>query len=237
MGRNDERREDESFLAAWSRRKRAAKRAQAADTPTEREPLQPAGEGESAAVVEAPVEPEITEEELAALPRLEDVTGNTDLKPFFKRGVPQSLRKAAMRKVWLGNALIRNHDDPAVDYAWDWNSPEGVPGAGGTVAREKVAKMIDDLINKVKGKSEETVAPDPAVEPGEAGTEAVEGAVEGAVEAAAAEAVPAPQAAVATESRRLSVPKEASPETPSAASEEKGTHRVPARSHGGAVPI
>lgn len=150
MPEEEKRRDGEGFLSAWSRRKRAAARAETEEREAAAEAKAPeaqtATDADAHALAEA--EPEITEEELAALPTVDEITGSTDLQPFMKRGVPDVLRKAAMRKVWLSNSLICDHDDPAVDYAWDWNGPEGVPGAGGILQGDKVSKMVDDLVNR-----------------------------------------------------------------------------------------
>lgn len=149
----EQRRDGEGFLAAWSRRKRAVARAEAQPS----EPEERTAEAATAAVAETDPSPEaereITPEDLAALPPIDEITGATDLQPFLKRGVPETLRKAAMRKVWLSNALICDHDDPAVDYAWDWNAPETVPGAGGVLQGDKVSKMMDDLINRERSET------------------------------------------------------------------------------------
>ena len=149
MAEDEENRDGEGFFAAWSRRKRAAARAEA--QATDAEVQAPASEDEAEAEAGPDAAPEISEEELAALPPVEAITGKTDLQPFMKPGVPAALRKAALRKVWLSNTLISGHDDPAVDYAWDWNAPDAVPGAGGALQGDKVAKMVDDLINRDRG--------------------------------------------------------------------------------------
>ena len=148
MSEKEQRRDGEGVLAAWSRRKRAAARAAPRDKDAAAEAAETAAEVEADTDPASQAAPEISAEDLAALPPIDEITGTTDLQPFMKRAVPEALRKAALRKVWLSNALIRDHDDPAVDYAWDWNAPEGVPGAGGVLQRDKVAKMMDDLINR-----------------------------------------------------------------------------------------
>ncbi len=145
MAEDDQRRDGEGVFNAWSRRKRAARKTDEAREVETAE--QNAQETKTGAAAE-PEGVEVDEQYLASLPTIDDITGQTDLQPFLKHGVPSALRNAAMRKVWLANALIRDHDDPAVDYAWDWNAPEGVPGAGGTLNREGVTKMVKDLVNR-----------------------------------------------------------------------------------------
>lgn len=129
--------EDASFLSRWSRRKRAAADLPAAEAKPDAE-LSP-----------APLEAEdesISEEELAALPSIEEFTPQTDIRPFLRKGVPRALRNAAMRKMWLLTPAIRDHADPAVDYAWDWNTLGGVPGDGAGPTLERAAEMLRDLV-------------------------------------------------------------------------------------------
>ena len=130
------------FLSGWSRRKLAAKRKEAAPPPADEEP-------EALPELElADAAPEEVEdaELIAALPSLDDITAGFDIKPFLAKGVPAKLKNAAMRKLWLASPSVRDYVDPAVDYAWDWNAPGGVPGGGGILSEQSVAKMVKDLI-------------------------------------------------------------------------------------------
>ncbi len=69
----------------------------------------------------------------------------TDLAPFLRKGVPQALKNAAMRKMWMLDPAVRDHKDFAVDYAWDWNTPGGVPGNAGTISGKSLARMLESL--------------------------------------------------------------------------------------------
>ena len=172
------------FLGRWSQRKLTRKqeeeaRRQAGDSPGE------AGEGtvepncdippqdhfqeKSAAAQNEDV---LSEEELAALPPIDSITRETDIRAFMRKGVPTALKTAALRKMWLADPAIRNHVDYAVDYAWDWNTPGGVPGNSGRIAGESVAKMLDSVLPKpvsekkqVEGKNAEISDSVPAEEP------------------------------------------------------------------------
>lgn len=149
----------EGLLSGWSRRKLAARReAQAEDT---EETVLPDADPEPDPAVEPDDEEAVDADFIANLPSIEDITGKTDLAPFMRRGVPLALRNAALRKVWTLNPLIRDHIDPALDYAWDWNAPGGVPGGGGTLTGEGVAKMVGKLLG-------EGQPADDADQPGEA---------------------------------------------------------------------
>jgi hypothetical protein len=127
--------EDDTFFSRWSKRKRGA------DTPTAPEAQAPATDG-----VATPESDEaLSEEDLAALPLPDAFTLETDIRPFLQKGVPAAMRNAALRKKWLLTPSIRDHADPAVDYAWDWNTPGGVPGDGLGPSAEKAAEMLRDL--------------------------------------------------------------------------------------------
>lgn len=134
---------DGGRLKGWSQRKLAVKRQQ---------------EAVEDAAPDAPV-PEVPAEDpevIAALPSLDDITADFDISPFLAKGVPSHLKNAAMRKLWRASPAVRDYLDPAVDYAWDWNAPGGVPGGGGVLNEQSVAKMVKDLIgNRAEEKTEE----------------------------------------------------------------------------------
>jgi hypothetical protein len=144
------------FLGRWSRLKRAeAKPAPASDpVPVEDPPPElspPAPEPET-----------LSEEELAALPRIEDLAEGSDIRAFLRAGVPRQLRNAALRRMWMLTPAIRDHRDPAVDYAWDWNTPGGVPGDGAAPSAERAAEMLRDLLAPRERPATERVAQDAA---------------------------------------------------------------------------
>lgn len=130
---------DDSFIGRWSRRKRAVDEEDAAR-------VQPDAAPEPVPDPIADPEPAtLTEDELAALPRIEDLTQGSDIKMFLRAGVPRALRSAALRKVWMLTPAIRDYKNPAVDYAWDYNTPGGVPGDGVAPTPERAAQMLRDL--------------------------------------------------------------------------------------------
>ncbi|MDP5362344.1 MAG: DUF3306 domain-containing protein, partial [Paracoccaceae bacterium] len=106
-----------SRLNRWSQRKLDAKRQDEA--------------AKEAPVVTARDEPEIIADDpalIAALPSLDEITADFDMTPFLAKGIPAHLKNAALRKLWQASPSVRDYLDPAVDYAWDWNAPGGVPG-------------------------------------------------------------------------------------------------------------
>lgn len=150
----------DTFLSRWSRRKR-----QAEPDPAE----QPPTEAESPGLPDPapPAEPVLSDEDLAALPRIEDLTPDTDIRAFLRPGVPAALKNAAMRRMWLLTPAIRDYRDPAVDYAWDWNTPGGVPGDGCAPSAESAARMLRDLVEPRQPRPADP-APEAADTPGDA---------------------------------------------------------------------
>ena len=141
--------DEKGFLARWSERKREAARSE-----SERE-LKPAPS--DAAAPEAPAAETTSSEteppfDLASLPKLEDLTADTDLTVFFKKGVPESIRNAALRKSWALDPAIRNYVNPALDYAYDWNTPGGVPGAGELAPGTDIARMVAQVMGGIEPK-------------------------------------------------------------------------------------
>src|SRR6267142_6341528 len=136
MSDSDQGDQDKGFLARWSQRKQQAKRpdrdAPAADA---KAPSGPAAEGDA--------EPEF---DLSSLPKLEDVTETTDITAFLRKGVPEHLRNAALRKSWALDPAIRNYVNPALDYAYDWNTPGGVPGNGEIGAGVDIARLVSQIM-------------------------------------------------------------------------------------------
>ena len=133
--------DEKGFLARWSERKRDAARAEAEQKSAE----QPAPEPASQTPAEA--EPQF---DLSSLPKLEDITADTDITVFFNKGVPESIRNAALRKSWALDPTIRNYVNPALDYAYDWNVPGGVPGNGDLAPGTDVARMVAQVFGQLE---------------------------------------------------------------------------------------
>ena len=115
--------QDKGFLARWSQRKQEARQPE----PKPEAPVAATPDVPSRHAAEVEAEPEF---DLSSLPKLEELTGTTDITAFLKRGVPEHLRNAALRKSWALDPAIRNYVNPALEYAYDWNTPGGVPGGG-----------------------------------------------------------------------------------------------------------
>src|SRR6478672_6640500 len=131
---------DRGFLARWSQRKQEAKQ-------PELNPEDPAGESVASAGSPAPQGEDVTPEfDLSTLPKLEELTGSTDISAFLRKGVPEHLRNAALQKSWALDPAIRNYVNPALEYAYDWNTPGGVPGGGELGAGVDVARLVSQIM-------------------------------------------------------------------------------------------
>jgi len=133
--------QDKSFLARWSQRKQEAKQPE----PKPDAPVAPAPEIPSGPVAEVEAEPEF---DLSSLPTIEELTETTDITAFLKKGVPEYLRNAALRKSWALDPAIRNYVNPALEYAYDWNAPGGVPGGGELDAGVDVARLVSQIMGE-----------------------------------------------------------------------------------------
>ena len=140
MSGSDETEGDKGFLSRWSQRKLEAKQPEA-------KPATPATES-----VESPPAPPsgdaAPEFDLSTLPKLEELTGSTDITAFLRKGVPEHLRNAALRKSWALDPAVRNYVSPALEYAYDWNAPGGVPGGGELGAGVDVARMVSQIMGE-----------------------------------------------------------------------------------------
>jgi hypothetical protein len=65
---------------------------------------------------------------------------------FLRKGVPEPLRNAALRRMWSLDPNIRDFVSEAREYAYDWNTPGGVPGSGALPASEEVARMAARIV-------------------------------------------------------------------------------------------
>ena len=133
---------DKGFLARWSQRKQEAKQ-------PEPKPDAPTDENTESSGSPAPQGDDVTPEfDLSTLPKLEELTGSTDITAFLRKGVPEHLRNAALQKSWALDPAIRNYVNPALEYAYDWNAPGGVPGGGELGAGFDVARLVSQIMGE-----------------------------------------------------------------------------------------
>ena len=133
----------EGFLSRWSRLKRGEDQPLPATGKTPVLEPEPAGANTP---VSAEVVPSLID--LTKLPRLDELTSNSDFAAFLQKGVPEELKRLALRKAWSLDPAIRDFVEVA-ENQYDWNTPGGVPGFGeiapGTDMKALLAQAIGDM--------------------------------------------------------------------------------------------
>ncbi len=100
---------DEGFLHRWSRLKTA--QGEARETAEQGEEkartLDAAREPAAGAAADPAVATDVATD---ALPRVEDLTGESDFAAFMGEGVPDEIRNLALRKLWRSDPVLANLD-------------------------------------------------------------------------------------------------------------------------------
>jgi hypothetical protein len=107
--------DNEPFLNRWSRQKRAG-----VGKPVTPPATLPASPTE----LIASDEPDF---DLSKLPNVEDLTADSDVTVFLQKGVPDALKKLALRRMWSLDPSIRDFVEMA-ENQWDFNAPGGIRG-------------------------------------------------------------------------------------------------------------
>jgi Protein of unknown function (DUF3306) len=139
-------------LSRWSRRKLAARHGNVVDEPqpvgTAQPPAaaesgQPAGSAPaaesgsaagSAPTAEPAAAPEPAPEPVPILPSIEELTAESDFTVFLAKTVPESIRRAALRKLWRSDPVLANLDG-LVDYNDDYHAVDSTITAAQTAYR------------------------------------------------------------------------------------------------------
>jgi hypothetical protein len=216
---------DEQFLARWSRRKREAK----ADHSEPAVEEQAADTHGSAPSDHAAAEPVPCEVELSNLPPIESIEATTDITAFLRKGVPQELSRAALRRAWSADPAIRDFVGLA-ENAWNFNDPNAMGGFG---PLDYSAEQVDGFVRRIVGG---------VVQTAESITDAPAESAAGAAELAPAQEVLArsshPEKAITEprpreESASMEMPSNSAAPQPRAAGEDAPLRR---RTHGRALP-
>ncbi len=145
---------DEEFLARWSRRKHEERAGAKPDVEVpapsdlrgaaERRPTPVAGEADA--------EPK---PDLASLPPIDSITAATDITVFLRKGIPQELAHAALRRAWSADPAIRDFVGLA-ESAWDFNDPNAMHGFGPLdLSETDLAALIERVVGDVRTAAEE----------------------------------------------------------------------------------
>jgi hypothetical protein len=149
--------DQETFLARWSRRKQAAAEpARAAQIPSEQRiedtatvggadaPSGKHKEGVASAASPDGIAPLF---DVADLPAIESIVAETDIRGFLAPGVPPELTRAALRRAWAADPMIRDFVGLA-DYDWDFNAPGSMAGFGPLEMTEELRQIAARIIGR-----------------------------------------------------------------------------------------
>src|SRR5688572_28606015 len=112
----------EPFLKRWARLKAEQSKP---------EPPEPAPPSSPAVSAPANESPEIRPEDL---PPVEELTAASDFTPFLKAGVPEELKRLALRKLWRSDPVFANLDG-LVEHGEDFGAAFRNPGPVATLFR------------------------------------------------------------------------------------------------------
>ena len=128
--------DDKGFLARWSRLKRS-------------DPEKPEGKPGSPArsTAEAPDAAKEPAFDVSTLPKIEDLTPSSDIAAFLQKGVPEELKRLALRRIWSLDPAIRDFIEVA-ENQYDWNAIGGVPGFGEITPGTDIAALLRQAIGQ-----------------------------------------------------------------------------------------
>jgi hypothetical protein len=143
---------EEEFLARWSRRKREARTddKQDAGGPAQSEPC-----GPQSPTLPETRDPDVAEPDLSSLPPIDSIDAATDVTAFLRKGIPQELTRAALRRAWSADPAIRDFIGLA-ENAWDFNDPNAMPGFGPLDCTEaELSALVDRVVGGMRKAVEE----------------------------------------------------------------------------------
>jgi hypothetical protein len=211
---------DEQFLARWSRRKQEAQADHAG--PAREKAAEPQGSSRSDGAAAEPVPPET---DLSKLPPIESIDAATDVTVFLRKGIPQELSRAALRRAWSADPAIRDLVGLA-ENAWDFNDPNAMAGFG---PLDISAEQVEALVRRIVGGVVQ--AADVPVTPADSAQDPVQSAsMVGDLAQASEQAIGVPRPL--EESATAALPPNSAASQHLAAEETP----IPRRKHGGALP-
>jgi hypothetical protein len=100
---------------------------------------------------ESPPNPDV---DLSSLPPIESIDAATDITAFLRKGIPQELSRAALRRAWSADPAIRDFIGLA-ENAWDFNDPNAMPGFGPLECSEaELGEFVDRILGGVRRAAE-----------------------------------------------------------------------------------
>jgi hypothetical protein len=106
--------------------------------------------------------------DLASLPSIESIVADSDIGVFLRSGVPAELTRAALRRAWASDPVIRDFIGIA-ENQWDFNDPDAIPGFGRLQATDNAPAVLGQVASKLENVPETLLATPPSVEPAASG--------------------------------------------------------------------
>jgi hypothetical protein len=75
------------------------------------------------------------------LPAIDTITVHTDIRAFLKSRVPVELTRAALRRTWISDPVIRDFVGIA-ENQWDFNDPTAISGFGPLLETDDVRALL-----------------------------------------------------------------------------------------------
>ena len=217
---------EEEFLARWSRRKREAK------VTADVSPQTQTAETPNPAPLVAAENPADAEVDLSSLPPIDSITAASDVTAFLRRGIPQDLSRAALRRAWAADPAIRDFVGLA-ENAWDFNDPHAMPGFGPLdCSEEQLGALVDRIVGGVRGAAD---SPTTAIPEQKDASPSADSNHEPLLESGAPETVAdlSPAEEISAD-ERPSAPAAVQPEAPQSVEGDQTSPRR--RTHGSALP-
>jgi hypothetical protein len=97
--------------------------------------------------------------DLSSLPPIDSIDAATDITAFLRKGIPQELSRAALRRAWTAGPAIRDFVGLA-ENAWDFNDPTAMPGFGPLDCSEaELRGLVDRIVGGVRKAAEALTDP------------------------------------------------------------------------------
>lgn len=142
----------EPFLARWSRLKRDGGDVEQAPAPVSTSPS-PASDLDASKSTEA----RGADAPLPELPPIDELTPESDFRPFMDPRVPEALRRVALKKLYADPHF--NIQDMLDDFAEDYTLLEALPpGMAGKLAHARRTLLGQDEADRVEAEEREAAA-------------------------------------------------------------------------------
>ena len=85
--------------------------------------------------------------DLTALPAIDSIAVDGNVRMFLQSGVPEDLKRSALRRMWVTDPAIRNFIGVA-ENQWDFTDPKGIPGFGPIRETDNVAALVAQALGR-----------------------------------------------------------------------------------------